>query len=220
MKTRKLLLIWATLFLFISGTAWAENQANVAEGTPAILASLDTTGFVTLDDTAIKEIRGEALYVMGKISLLNGLDFSPNPQVGWAIGIANIAKKWKYGNWGGPGWSGTDGNPVDLMDYYFRQHDEGLPDADLIAALAGLPDTASGRNSFWGMIYWPTAYDVVPGSIGPDDGHFNYRVFVSRISVLSAGAKRFFFLWRPMPLTEYARRQALFVGNLLGGFPH
>jgi hypothetical protein len=216
MKTGKFLLICAISFLFISGTAWAGNRTDVAEETPAILASLDKTDFVTLDDTAIAEIRGEALYVMGRIWLLNGLDFSLNPQVDWVTGIANIAEGWRYGNWGGLDYT-NEGPPVDLMDSYFQQHDNGaFSDADLIAALSTLPDT----GSFWGQIYGPTAYDVDSIPIGPDDAHFDYSVFVSRISVLSTGARRFFFLWRPMPLTEYARRQALFVGNLFGGFPH
>ncbi len=207
MKTRKFILLCAILFLFISGTAWAED-------TPAILASLDKTGFISLDDSAIAEIRGEADYVMGKIWLLNGLDFSPDPEVGWAIGIANIATGWRYGNWGGPGYT-ANGAPVDLMDYYFMLHDGDNDDHALIEALSGLPNF---NHLFWGWIYWPTAYDV-DGYDSPDDAHFGFSVFVSRISVLSTGAKRFFFLWRPMPLTEYARRQALFVGNLLGGFP-
>ena len=64
MKANKFILISCVLFLFVSGTAWAGNQADLSKNSPALLASLDKTGVVLLDDTATAAIRGqETLFV-------------------------------------------------------------------------------------------------------------------------------------------------------------
>jgi hypothetical protein len=88
------------------------------------------------------------------------------------------ATSWRYGNWGGPKWTGRrelsvsswNGNfnapPVDPMDNLFREHDANIKaagnnnaarnqaDNDLLAGLNALPNGANGSNHVvWGQIY-------------------------------------------------------------------
>jgi hypothetical protein len=69
----------------------------------------------------------------------------------------------------------------------------------------GLPNVNGG---FWGTIYVPGPDAILPGSGLP----VGSNVWVSGASLFGG---RFFLGWRPMPFTEYARRQALTGMQLL-----
>ena len=120
----------------------------------------------------------------------------------------------------------TGGQPGDLpvasMHQLFRSHDlgtagGGISDAQLFAGLSLLPLTTPIPYPVWGLIYHPINYDL--DDSGPDDTHFSYIVKVSRLSVLSGGG-RFLWGWRDMPLTEYARRQAVIGAAVLSILPN
>jgi len=188
-------LLTALTFLLAAG-AWAADRPATEKPMPAILASLDTGKITILDDQDSLAIRGQAYQYVLVRTLLNPFDFGPG--LNWTGNLYG----YRYGAWGGPGW--TDGGgigsntPADAMDEFFRLHDQGiLSDQGLIAALMSLPNVPGG---FWGLIYVPGT--ITPGSNLPIDK----KIWVSGLSILGG---RFFFGWRPMPFTEYSRRQAL-----------
>jgi hypothetical protein len=168
---------------------------------------LDSGKITILDDQAALAIRGQDYEYVLVRTVLNLFDFAP--WLSWTLNPFG----YRYGAWGGPGWTNGGGEgpntPADAMDALFRLHDEGgLDDTGLIAALAILPNKPGG---FWGpLIYVPDA--VTSGSGLP----VNKKVWVSALSVLGG---RFFFGWRPMPFTEYSRRQALMGMQLYGLLP-
>lgn len=212
MKKSRFFIVLGVMLLLFTATSWASDRLGSSQDTPAILASLDQKNVTPLDDAAISEIRGQAEYVMAKIFPLNFLDYSHDVSFTWN------PLDWRYGNWGGIGNVGTD--PVDAMDALFEQHDdESLSNSELAIELQSLPKTWNKNYRWWGLIYQPTSYDVGsdPPSSGPDDPHFGYIVKVHRISMLSAGG-RFFWGYRDMPLTEYARRQAVIAMTVLSTF--
>lgn len=199
-------------FAFLAGTeAWAADQPAATADTPAILASLDMREVKVLDDGAAMAVRGhgsEYRYVLVKILGLNTFDFASGIEWTWnPFG-------YRYGAWGGPGW--TNGGkllpdlvaPADAMDTLFKGHDEGsLSDAQLGFFLSQLPNLS---NSFWGQIYVPTVINPASGlPVGTN-------VWVSGASLMGG---KFFFGWRPMPFTEYSRRQALTGMQLLVFLP-
>lgn len=179
----------------------------VSADTPAILASLNARDVTVLDDGAAQAVRGqgsEYRYVLVRILGLNSLDFAPG--IDWTWNPFG----YRYGAWGGPGW--TNGGkpltdlvaPADAMDTLFKGHDLGtLTDQQLVFLLSFLPNVT---NSFWGQIY-------VPSVINPaSDLPVGTNVWVSGVSLVGG---KFFFGWRPMPFTEYSRRQALTGMQLL-----
>jgi hypothetical protein len=200
-------LIATFVFLFGASASAADESAASAE-TPAILASLDARHVTVLDAGAAAAIRGqgsEYRYVLVKVLGLNALDFGPGLEWTWnPFG-------YRYGAWGGPGWTNggrTDVlvDPADAMDALFKNHDLlVLDDQGLVDALKDLPNVGGG---FWGLIYVPSAGAITPGSGLPVDKN----VFVSGVSFIGG---RFFLGWRPMPFTEYARREALAGMQLL-----
>jgi hypothetical protein len=197
-------LMMAFAFLLASG-AWAADQPAATEGTPAILASLDSGTITILDDQAALAIRGQDYQYVLVRTVLNLFDFAP--WLSWTLNPLG----YRYGAWGGPGWTnggGTGSNtPADAMDALFMQHDATLDDQWLIDELNTLPNE---KVRFWGWIYIPTT--IAGGSGLPVDKN----VWVSALSVLGG---RFFFGWRPMPFTEYSRRQALMGMQLYGLLP-
>lgn len=199
MKIRKIFLISGMLILFLSGTAFAGSQADVQENTPAILASLDKTSVTVLDDTSLADIRGQAQYTMVKVLGINTWDYTRCGEIEWTLNPLG----YRYGNWGGPNYT-NKGAPVDEMDYLFMMHDNGASDEWLFAGLAALKtqEGASTYTRVWGRIYTGDKSNPV------DPNHFNYKVAVCRTSWMSSGG-RFIFGWRDMPLTEYARREAV-----------
>jgi hypothetical protein len=206
-KSCALLLIMLAVVLV--APAWAADGSATSEGTPAILASLDAGNVKVLDDQAAKAIRGQDYQYVLVRTLLNPLDFSLLPAVQWTGNILG----YRYGAWGGPGWTnggGTGGNtPADAMDALFRAHDSTLDNAALIFGLQHLPTVPS---LFWGQVY--AGADVyapsgLPVGIGAN-------VWVSGLSLVGG---RVFVGWRPMPFTEYSRREALTGMQLLGLIP-
>lgn len=197
---------------FLTGTvAWAADTPAAGTGTPAILASLDARDVKVLDDGAAKAVRGQASeyrYVLVRILGLNTFDFAPG--IEWSLNPF----AYRYGAWGGPGW--TNGgqplanlvDPADAMDTLFMAHDFGtVNDQQLVALLSLLPNV---NNNFWGQIY-------VPGVINPASGlPVGTNVWVSGASLIGG---KFFLGWRPMPFTEYSRRQALTGMQLLVFLP-
>jgi hypothetical protein len=197
-------------FLVILGAApvWASDPPATPKGTPAILASLDPATVTVLDDREASAIRGlgdEYRYVLVKILGLNALDFAPGIEWTWnPLG-------YRYGAWGGPGW--TNGgrtdilvSPADPMDGLFMNHDLAvLTDQALVIGLRSLPNTS---NLFWGSVYVPGSTAITPGSGLP----VSANVWVSGASFVGG---RVFLGWRPMPFTEYARREALTGMQLL-----
>ena len=120
------------VLLFVSGACWASDRSDVKEAVPAILASLDQNNVTMLDEPTIKEIRGQAQYRMVKIIGINTWDYSCDWEVRWTWNPF----RWRYGNFGGPGYSGGDGSgPVDLMDSYFETHDSTLDNEWLLGHL-------------------------------------------------------------------------------------
>jgi hypothetical protein len=190
----------------------ADKPAAVAQ-TPAILASLDARDVKVLDDGAAKAVRGQAgeyLYVLVRILGLNTFDFAPG--IEWTLNPF----AYRYGAWGGPSW--TNGGqplsnpiaPADPMDALFRLHDQGtLNDLQLVGALSLLPNAG---NSFWGQIYVPASAVINPVSGLP----VGTNVWVAGGSFIGG---KFYFGWRPMPFTEYSRRQALTGMQLLTLLP-
>jgi len=190
--------------------ASAADRAEAAD-TPAILAALDAGDVTILDDPAAMTVRGQGSnyrYVLVRILGLNTFDFGPGLDWTWnPFG-------YRYGAWGGPGW--TNGGqaldlgivtPADAMDELFMAHDQGyLSDAGLVFALAGLPNANGG---FWGLIYVPTSINDPGLPVGQN-------VWVSGASLFGG---RFYFGWRPMPFPEYSRRQALTGMRLLTLLP-
>jgi hypothetical protein len=213
MKKCTFLLILIAMFLFVSGTAWAASQADVPKDTPAILASLDKTGLIALDDKAIADIRGEAdpytQYVLVKILGINTFDGGAGVQWTWnPLG-------YRYGYWGGPGWtnggstSGT-ASTADDMDKLFRFHDQVYAAststaADKLAAdgalLYGLVTLPKTPIPYWGNIY-----------VSTPDGLTTPNVSVSGVSLIGG---KLFLGWRNMPYTEYSRREAMAGMGLL-----
>lgn len=199
-------------FAFLTGAdAWAADRPAAAAETPAILASLDMRDVKVLDDDAAKAVRGQAgeyLYVLVRILGLNTFDFAPG--IEWTLNPF----AYRYGAFGGAFW--TNGGqpltnpvaPADAMDTLFKGHDEGtLTDLQLVGALSVLPNV---NNSFWGQIY-------VPAVINPASGlPVGTNVWVAGGSFIGG---KFYFGWRPMPFTEYSRRQALTGMQLLVFLP-
>jgi len=217
--------LYMTVLFFVAGTAWAADRPASPDGTPAILASLNADNVTILDDQAAMAIRGQNSvvqykYVLVKILGINALDGGPGVQWTWnPLG-------YRYGAWGGPGWSngGVDpltatAAPADAMDALFETHDSAYAGgSDKLAAdktlLGGLLLLPNCPDPTWGPIYKPSS---TPTGLTPD-----LKVQVSGISLFGNG---FFFGWKAMPYTEYARReavagmQALILGrSLLGTF--
>jgi hypothetical protein len=197
---------FSALGLLAGSEASAADRPEKTAQLPAILASLDAREVTVLDDRAAQAVRGqgsEYRYVLVRILGLNTFDIAPALEWTWdPFG-------YRYGAWGGPGWTngGTPGDsvlPADAMDGYFRLHDLGaLTDVGLVGALRSLPNADGG---FWGLVYVPTA--ITAGSNLP----VGQNVWVSGASLIGG---RFFLGWRPMPFTEYARREALTAMQLL-----
>jgi len=194
------------LFL-ITGAAWAVDPPAVSGNTPAILASLDSGDIRVLDDQAAMAIRGqEYKYVLVKILGLNALDGGAGIQWTW-----NPAG-YRYGAFGGLGWSNAGTAAADAMDTLFMLHDLAYadPTADKILAdkalVAGLVSLGNTYSRFWGWIYSPA--DLPTGLTTP----------TVQVSGLSFFGNKFFFGWRSMPYTEYSRREAITgIGVLVVG---
>jgi hypothetical protein len=219
MKKLHIFIVLGVMLLLIPATTWAADQLVASQDTPAILASLDQKTVTPLDDAAIAEIRGESLYVMVKLFPLNFLDRLPE-----GVGETWNPLLWRYGNWGGAGWPIIDDPnnppnppPVDGMDALFKAHDASGDNGELLLGLESLPEKCTYQYRWWGPVYQPGIRDN-SGTYDSDDGHFDYIVQVSRISVLSGGG-RFLWGWKPMPLTEYARRQAATAMGILSLLP-
>ena len=188
MKARIFLLISIIMMLLVSGEAWAENQAGLSEDSPAILASLDKTGLVYLDESSASSIRGQAdpKYVLVKVLGLNTLDYGRGVQ--WTLNPLG----YRYGRFGGYGWSHPGEEPVDTMDICFEDHDESGNDFKLLSDLEGLPNS---NHYYWGRIY-ENSPDMAPSTV---------KVFGASLI-----GQKFFFGWKSMPYTEYSRREAVY----------
>ena len=198
----------ALLVTLSAAPVWASDPPAAPKGTPAILASLDPATVTVLNDHDARLIRGEGgeyRYVLVKILGLNALDFAPGIEWTWnPLG-------YRYGAWGGPGW--TNGGrtdilvtPADPMDGLFMNHDLSvIDDQTLVAGLINLPKV---NNLFWGPVYVPSSAAITPGSGLP----VNTSVWVSGVSFVGG---KVFLGWRPMPFTEYARREAVTGMQLL-----
>ena len=202
MKNCRVLGVLCVMLMF-AAASWAGGQPASSGDTPVILASLDAGNATILDDSSAAAVRGgegfQYKYVLVKILGVNALDAGPGVQWTWnPLG-------YRYGAWGGPGWTNgglaTGDAPVaDTMDSYFRLHDLAYnggqnklaADQILLAALLGLPNSP---NAIWGPIYVnnPTGLNVS-------------SVYVSGLSLVGG---KIFFGWKPMPYTEYARREAV-----------
>jgi hypothetical protein len=190
-----------TLVLVVAAAAWAADQSTaLTEDTPAILAALDAGSVTTLDDQTAMAIRGQNgpyEYVLVKILGVNALDYGPGIQ--WTCNPLG----YRYGAFGGPGWSNPGVDPVDPMDKLFAEHDyaydHGLnrPMAVLLL-IAGLKNLATNNNyPYWGLVYYPDPWPT------------GLTATTVKVSGLSLIGNKFSFWWVPMPYTEYARREAL-----------
>jgi len=203
------LLLVALAFLLVA-PAWAAERAT-SEGTPAILASLGAGNVKVLDDQAAKAIRGQNYQYVLVRTVLNPLDFSLSPKVQWTSNILG----YRYGAWGGPGWTHGgftgDSTPADLMDLLFKIHDnsalDNVANAALISGLQTLPTVPS---VYWGQVYAGAAV------YSPSGLPVGANVWVSGLSLVGGTV---FVGWRPMPFTEYSRREALTGMQLLGLLP-
>lgn len=193
MKKSIIYMLLGLVLLLFSTTAQASDQAAVAEDTPAILAALGRTDVTHLDDTAIAGVRGAAAeYVLVRLLGLNTFDFGPGVQ--WTLNPLG----YRYGFYGGPGWSNPGESPVDTMDALFAGHDQGtISDIELVQDLDALRTT---NNRYWGTIYF-SAPDGAPE-----------KVYVSGASLIGG---KLFFGWKPMPYSEYSRREAVYGMNAL-----
>jgi hypothetical protein len=218
MKKREFFSVMGLLvLLLISGPAWAETQCglsatqcDLSEDTPAILAYLDKAGTAGLDDSAISVVRGQGntKYVLVKMQGVNGYDGGTGVQ--WT----SDPQGYRYGYWGGAGWSNGQENPTttaalalgayaDTMDLYFKTHDlvyfyksgnaeRQTADKALLIGLSLLPKTTS---SYWGTIY-----------VSTPTGLTTPNVSVYGVSLIGG---KYFSGWRPMSYSEYARREAM-----------
>lgn len=201
MKKKLFLIFLGSMLLLIPGALWAGNQIGVSPDTPAILVSLGQSYAIPLDEATTAAVRGQAQYVLVKVFGLNMFDFGDST-VKWTWNPLG----YRYGNWGGPGWSGNpDPSTVDTMDFYFMNHDQGKAgnlallllgqpglnnDAGLLALLTSLPNTSNG----WGPIY-------VTNANVPHD------VYVYLFSLIGGGILK---TPTPMPYSEYSRREAMY----------
>jgi hypothetical protein len=194
-------ILCSTLLLLVAGPVWAADQTSSTNDLPAILSSLDAGNAEILDDQTAAIVRGGAdfsyLYVLVKIFGVNTFDWGPGVQWTWnPLGF-------RYGAYGGPGWSNFSEDPADDMDALFMMHDTAYASsgADLLEAdktlFYGLLGLATTGDSYWGMIYDPA--DPPLGLTSP----------IVKVSGLSLIGSRFSFRWHVMPYTEYARREAL-----------
>jgi hypothetical protein len=214
MKKQLFLIGLSVMLLLIPGALWAGNQPGVSQDTPAILVSLGQTNAFPLDDSAAAAVRGQAGtdYVLVKVIGLNTLDGGAGLK--WTFNPLG----YRYGYWGGPGWSGSDVNLYADgkygMDYFFMLHDtvysnpnataadKSFADNALLAALSSLPNKPGG---FWpGQVYIP---DSQPIGLTP-----NLNVSVFGISLIGG---KVFLGWRDMPYTEYSRREAVYGMQLM-----
>lgn len=193
-------MLCSTLLLLVASPVWAVDQTSSTNDLPAILASLDEGSAARLDNQTAMSIRGGAdfnyLYVLVKIFGVNTFDWGPGVQWTWnPLGF-------RYGAYGGPGWSNTGVDPADAMDGLFELHDlayssgDDQLEADIIL-LDGLKGLATTNHPYWGPIYVPP--DSPTGLTSP----------IVRVSGWSLIGGRFSFRWHNMPYTEYARREAL-----------
>lgn len=195
MKKSMISMLLGLVLLLFSTTAQASDQAAVAEDTPPILAALGRTDVTHLDDTAIAGVRGAAAeYVLVRLLGLNTFDFGPGVQ--WTLNPLG----YRYGYWGGPNHSdgfGDGQSYVDTMDSYFMKHDQGdITDLQLIGFLESL----RSADSYWGKIYNSSP-------VGAPE-----KVYVSGASLIGG---KLFFGWKPMPYSEYSRREAVYGMNAL-----
>ena len=126
MKSYKVFASLLITFAFLSVVqAWAADPPPAPEKMPAILASLDAGKVTVLDDKAAGAIRGQAYQYVLVRTVLNAFDFAPGIQ--WTLNPL----AYRYGAWGGPGWTnggdiGVDTHPTaDRMDDLFKLHDLG-----------------------------------------------------------------------------------------------
>jgi hypothetical protein len=206
MKKQIFLFVLGVMLLLIPGALWAVNQPAISQDIPAILVSLGQANAIPLDDGAAAAVRGQAGtdYVLVKVIGLNMFDYGSG--VKWTLNPLG----YRYGYWGGPGWSGSD---VTLyadgkygMDYFFMRHDRGqITDRELRDNLAALPYTKGTYSADWGGMI----YDVSPAA---DPTPPPSSVNVYGFSLI--GGKIF---TRPvaMPYSEYSRREAVYGMQLL-----
>ncbi|MBI4766036.1 MAG: hypothetical protein HY787_15800 [Deltaproteobacteria bacterium] len=193
MKKKIFFSLLGVMLLLIPGALWAGNQNDMPQDTPAILVSLGQSSAIPLDDATAAAVRGQAQYVLVKVIGLNTFDFGPG--VHWTFNPFG----YRYGNWGGPNWSGQEGGPVDSMDGLFKDHDLGASDLWLLGGLAALANDSDPFN-YWGNIYFST-----PGG-APS------KVYVYGFSLIGG---RIFTRPVPMAYSEYSRREAVYGMQLL-----
>jgi hypothetical protein len=200
------------ILLLVSSPALAQNQcttkSSVSDDTPAILASLDSAYAANLNDSDIAAVRGQgdAKYVLVKLWGINMYDGGVGVQ--WT----SSPQGYRYGYWGGEEWGNGQENPsyinplgayADTMDLYFKTHDlvylynsgsaeRSSADRVLLAGLASLANTVSKD---WGSIYVSTPTGLTTPNVN-----------VYGISLIGG---KFFSGWKPMPYSEYSRRQAM-----------
>jgi hypothetical protein len=203
MKKKIFFSVLGVMLLLIPGALWAGNQSNVSQETPAILVSLGQANAIPLDDGAAAAVRGQAQYVLVKVFGLNMFDYGDST-VKWTWNPLG----YRYGDWGGPGFSGTYPNYTDTMDSYFMAHDRGSAntgvlsglsnDAALLVLLKSLATIPSG--TIWGNIYVSTA-----SGLPSDVNVFGFSLIGGKIFPRPVS----------MPYEEYSRREAVYGMQLL-----
>ncbi len=214
MKRKIIFIVLGVMLLLIPGALWAVNQPGVSQDTPAILVSLGQANAIPLDDAAAAAVRGQAGtdYELVKVIGLNMLDFGSG-QYGKDVKWTWNPLGYRYGYWGGPGWSGSGTEYADAMDNFFRTHDLVYADptkstADKFAADNGLLNALQSLLPTTKVPYWGYIYISSPTGL-PDSSS------VVNVSGLSLIGGKFFFGWKPMPYTEYSRREAVTGMQLL-----
>ena len=108
MKKQIFFIALGVMLLLIPGALWAGNQPIVSQDTPAILVSLGQANAIPLDDMTAAAVRGQAQYVLVKV-LLNMFDTGAGVTWSWN------PLAYRYGNWGGPGYSNGGEPPLQSL---------------------------------------------------------------------------------------------------------
>lgn len=213
------------------GIAFADERLATAADEPMIMASL-SEGVQVLDDNGASAVRGEAVtaratkYVMSSVMTLSAVSRKAADSgfkdtfVGGGTGSWTFSPlSWRYGYWGGSGWTAGFESPktydrygvyVDSMDLLFRTHDnayddtKGFIDQKAIATADSNLKAGLGKLAITPDVYWGNIFVSSPKGAPATVKILRYSANIA--------------VYKYMPFSEYARRQAVVAFTAKGAW--